>query len=227
MATDPPRIDAVVFDLDGVLVQSEHLWDEARRELVAEEGLEWPDGATQAMMGMSSPEWSAYVRDEIGVRRSAGDINAEVVERLRAHYREQIPWLPGAQDAVRRLAERWPLGLATSSNREVIEEVLDAGLRDLFQVTVSSEEVARGKPSPDVYEEALRRLGTEPGHSAAIEDSTNGLLAADAAGMAVVAVPNDAHPPERRALERAGVVLDSLDDLTPEAVERAAGRKPS
>jgi HAD superfamily hydrolase (TIGR01509 family) len=170
------------------------------------------------MMGMSSPEWSAYLRDEIGVKRSAQEINDDVVERLRAHYREQIPWLPGAQDAVRRLAERWPLGLATSSNREVIEEVLDAGLRDYFQVTVSSEDVARGKPSPDVYEEVIRRMGVEPAVCAAIEDSTNGLLAAAAAGMVVIAIPNEAHPPEERGLAVAAAVLHSLDELTPDAV---------
>ncbi|MFL5782741.1 MAG: HAD family hydrolase [Thermoleophilaceae bacterium] len=215
-------IDAVVFDLDGVLVQSEEVWDGARRELAAEAGVPWPAGATDAMMGMSSPEWSRYVHEEVGVPASPEEINADVLRRVQAEYRRAVPWIPGAREAVRRVGARWPLGLATSSNREIVDLVVEeGGFRDLLGVTVSSEEVGAGKPAPDVYLEAARRLGVDPARAAAVEDSTNGLRSAAAAGMRVIAVPNPAHPPKQRGLDAAQVVLESIDQLDEAAVEPA------
>lgn len=215
-------VAAVVFDLDGVLVDSEQVWDTARRELVEETGGEWRDGATEEMLGMSSPEWSAYVRDELGVALEPPEISSRVVDHLAEHYRRELPLLPGAQDAVRRMAARWPLGLATSSNREIIDLFLElSGLAGCFAATLSSEEVARGKPAPDVYLEVVRRLEAEPARCVAIEDSTSGLRSAAAAGLAVVAVPNPHFPPEPDAVALADVVLDSLDELTAERVEHA------
>jgi HAD superfamily hydrolase (TIGR01509 family) len=212
-------LEAVVFDLDGVLVQSEEIWDAARRALVAESGLVWPPDATAAMMGMSSREWSRYVHGEIGVPMEPEEINAGVLRRVQERYRRQVPWIDGARDAVTRIGAAWPLGLATSSNREIIDLVVEAGgFEELFAVTVSSEEVERGKPAPDVYLEATRRMGVDPAACAAIEDSTNGLLAAAAAGMTVVAIPNPAHPPDEKALAEAAVVLDSIDRLEPEVL---------
>jgi HAD superfamily hydrolase (TIGR01509 family) len=172
------------------------------------------------MMGMSSVEWSRYMHERLGLPEPAAEINAEVVRRMLERYREQLPLLPGATDAVRRLAARWPLGLASSSNRELIELALEtAGIDELFQVTVSSEEVERGKPAPDVYVEAVKRLGTAPERAAAVEDSHNGILSARAAGMRVIAVPNPHFPPRPEALAEADVVLGSLAELTPDAVE--------
>jgi HAD superfamily hydrolase (TIGR01509 family) len=212
-------VEAVVFDLDGVLVQSEELWDAARRELAEEHGVEWPDDATDAMMGMSSKEWSRYMHDEVGVSDPPEEINGKVLAWVEKRYREDLPWIPGAREAVRRIGERLPLGLATSSNREIIDIVVEVGgFEDLLEVTVSSEEVERGKPAPDVYLEATRRMGVDPAATAAVEDSTNGLLAAKAAGMRVIAIPNDAHPPAEKGLTVADVVLDSIDDLTPEVI---------
>ena len=213
-------IEAVVFDLDGVLLDSEQLWDETREQLAKERGGRWHDRAQRDMMGMSSREWSRYMHETIGLPESPEDINREVVERLAAAYREQLPVIPGAREAVERLAARWPLGLASSSNRELIDLALELlGVRHLFKTTVSSEEVARGKPAPDVYLEAARRLGVDPAHTAAIEDSHNGILAAKAAGMRVIAIPNRHFPPDERALEQADLVLDSPAGLTAEAVE--------
>jgi HAD superfamily hydrolase (TIGR01509 family) len=210
-----PTIDAVVFDLDGVLVQSEEIWDGMRRELAADHGVEWPAGATDAMMGMSSTEWSRYMHDEVGVPLEPERINAEVLRRVEDRYRQGPPWIPGALEAVRRIGARWPLGLATSSNREIIDLVIDSGdFAELFRATVSSEEVASGKPAPDVYLEAVRRLEAVPERCAAIEDSTNGLLSASAAGLRVIAVPNAAHPPATRGLDVADIVLDSISALT-------------
>ena len=207
-------IAAVVFDLDGVLVDSEHLWDRARRELVAEVGGEWGDDATKAMMGMSSLEWSRYMHDELSVDVPPEQISAAVVERLERLYREELPLLPGARETVIALAATWPLGLASSSNREIIDLVLElAGLREYFVATVSSEEVARGKPAPDVYLAAARRLDVPPAECVAVEDSTNGLRSAAAAGMTVIALPNWRFPPWGDALRLAAAVVSSLDEL--------------
>ncbi len=216
-------IGAVVLDLDGVLVDSEQVWDAARRELVDERGGVWRDDATRAMMGMSSLEWSRYMHDELGVELDPASISAAVVAKVEQFYRRELPLLPGAREAVRALATRWPLGLASSSNREIIDLVLElAGLADAFTATVSSEEVPRGKPAPDVYLEAARRLEVAPGDCAAVEDSTNGLRAAAAAGMTVIALPNAAFPPAEDALRLATAVIDSLDELRPSLPALAA-----
>jgi len=212
-------IRAVVFDMDGVIIDSEHIWDEVREQLARDwDGAYGPE-AQRAMMGMSAPEWSAYMHEAVGIEAAPEEINAEVVRRMRDRYHEELPVLPGAVDAVRRLREKLRLAVASSSNRELIEAVLETlELTDSFEQVVSSEEVPRGKPAPDVYLEATRRLRLDPGHCVAVEDSTNGLLAAAAAGLAVVAYPNRRFPPTADALERAALVVDSLDDLTPESL---------
>jgi HAD superfamily hydrolase (TIGR01509 family) len=213
-------IDAVVFDLDGVIFDSEELWDGVRETLAKERRGHWSERAQSDMMGMSSPEWSRYMHDVVGLEESPEEINREVVRRMLDSYAQELPLIAGAADAVRRLAARWPLAVATSSNREIIDGGLEAaGIRDRFRVTVSSEEVARGKPAPDVYLEAARRLGFEAARCAAIEDSSNGIRAAAAAGMRVVAIPNRRYPPSEDALAKAASVLDSIAELTPEVVE--------
>ena len=210
-------IEAVVFDLDGVIVDSEQVWDDVREQLAHERGGTWHDGAQADMMGMSSPEWSRYMHERIGLAESPEEINDEVVARMRERYRESLPLIDGAVDAVRRLAGEFTLAVASSSNRSLIEVVLEqAGLRELFAVVVSSEEVARGKPAPDVYVEAARRLAVEPARCAAIEDSSNGIRAAHAAGMRVIAIPNAHYPPAADALELADVVISSVHELTPD-----------
>jgi HAD superfamily hydrolase (TIGR01509 family) len=216
----PRLIRAVIFDLDGLLLDSESAWDGGRKALVAEHGLEWREGASEAMLGMSAPEWSRYVHDELGVPLEPPAISDRVVEHVLGSYEKRLPLLPGADAAVARLAERWPLALASSSNKSVIDRVMEtSGWGEVFRVWVSSEEVARGKPAPDVFLEAARRLDVDPRGAAGIEDSHNGILAADAAGLRVIAIPNHEFPPGEEALERAAVVLDSLEQLTPEIVE--------
>ena len=213
-------VEAVVFDLDGVLVDSEHVWDEVREELARERGGRWHEGAQRDMMGMSSPEWSRYMHDVIGLEEPPDEISAEVVRRLAARYREKLPLIPGAREAVLRLAERWPLAVASSSNRPIIDLVLErSGLDSAFQAIVSSEEVARGKPAPDVYLEAARRLGVAPARCAAVEDSHAGILSAKAAGLRVLAIPNRRYPPDPDALAAADDVLSSLDDLIPDRID--------
>ncbi len=212
--------EAVIFDMDGVIVESEALWDEAREQLVKQTGGRWGAGAQRAMMGMASNEWSAYVRDELEVPLSAEQINDRVVAQLIDLYRERIPLIDGAVDAVLRAAERWPLAIASSSNRELIDLVVDlAGVADAFAVTVSSEEVGRGKPSPDVFLAAAERLGSDPGNCVVIEDSGNGVRAAVAAGMRVIAVPNREFPPAPEAIDLAHVVVDSVTEITNQLIE--------
>ncbi len=212
-------IDAVVFDMDGVIVDSEQVWDDVRETYTLESGGTYPASATHDMMGMSSLEWSRYMAETLGVPGTPEEINAAIVALMLGRYGESPPLIDGAVSAVRRLAARWPLAIASSSNPELIEVVLrSAGLLDVFPVSVSSQEVARGKPAPDVYLEAARRIGFEPSRCAAVEDSHNGIRAAKAAGMRVVAVPNPHFPPDEEAMRQADVVLDSIAELTPELV---------
>jgi len=212
--------EAVVFDLDGVLLDSEQVWDKVREQLVKQSGGRWHDRAQTDMMGMSSVEWSKYMHDQLGLAEAPAEISAEVVQRLEERYRRRLPLIDGAREAVERLAARWPLALASSSNREVIDLVLNlSGLAPFFRVTVSSEEVARGKPAPDVYLEAARELGVQPESCAAIEDSRNGIRSAKAAAMRVIAIPNPHFPPGEDTLALADVTVGSLSELTPSIVE--------
>lgn len=219
-------IAAVIFDLDGVLVDSEGVWNAARQQAARQHGGRWPADAQRAMMGMSSTEWSTYMHEELGVKLPPQEISDLVVSLLTEDYRRQLPLLPGAREVVTGLASRWPLALASSANRSVIELVLDlADLRGCFAATVSSEEVPRGKPAPDVYLEAARRLHVPPARCVAVEDSTNGLRSAKAAGMVVVGVPNREFAPNEEALRVADLTLDELAGLTPDRLDLLVGAR--
>lgn len=212
-------IEAVVFDMDGVLVDSEPVWERVRRRFVAAHHGHWAADAQDAMMGMSTAEWSAYVSADLRTGVAPPDVAEAVIADMAAAYREHLPLLPGAVDAVRALGARWPLAVASSSPRSLIETVLTtAGLRPAFAAIVSSEEVAAGKPAPDVYLEAAARVGFPAAACVAIEDSSNGLRAAAAAGCTVIAVPRPEYPPAPDALKTAKLIIASLTDLTPDAV---------
>jgi HAD superfamily hydrolase (TIGR01509 family) len=214
-------IQAVVFDLDGVIIDTEAVWEEVRRAYVAEYGKQFlPDSQTR-MMGMSTGEWSTHLSRDVGVPRTPEEVAADVLGRMAGRYREDLPLIPGSVDAVRRMAERFPVALASSSARILIDQVLKtAGLSDVFQVTLSTEEVPRGKPAPDVYLATASRLGLSPEVCAAVEDSSNGLRSAAAAGLAVIAVPHGIYPPAPDALEAASLVIDDLAELTVAAVDK-------
>jgi HAD superfamily hydrolase (TIGR01509 family) len=215
-------VEAVVFDLDGVIVDSEHVWDEVREALALERGGRWHEHAQADMMGMSAPEWSLYMHDVIGLSESPTEIDELVVDRLLERYSEELPLIDGAVDAVLRLGQSFRLALASSSNRPVIDSVLEnAGLTASFEVTVSSEEVARGKPAPDVFLDAAHRLGVPPQRCAAIEDSQKGIRAAHAASMRVIAIPNRRYPPPEDVLTLADIVLESVRDLDIDTVDDA------
>jgi HAD superfamily hydrolase (TIGR01509 family) len=218
-------IEAVVFDLDGVLIETEELWHEVREALARERGGRYGPDAQRAMMGMSSPEWSRYMHEVVGLGDEPDEIAAEVVRRMLARYAVELPLIDGAVEAVTALAARWPLAVASSSNRPLIDAALTAsGLAPLFRATVSSEEVARGKPAPDVYLEAARRLGVDAARCAAVEDSHAGIRSAKAAAMRVIAIPNRTFAPDEASLAAADVVLGSIRELDPDAVARATAR---
>ena len=213
-------IDAVAFDLDGTLIESERRWEAARREVTESSGGTWREDAQPSMMGLSTPEWIAYMQRELGVPLDADEIRRRVLERLEASYREQLPLVRGADAAVRRLADRWPLAVASSSPRELIELVIElAGLNGAFKAVVSSAEVAHGKPAPDVYVRACELLDSDPARTAAIEDSGPGVRSAAAAGMPVVLIPGTEFPPDAAVLEEADLVLDSIEELDVAALE--------
>ena len=212
-------IEAVVFDLDGVLIDSEPVWAQVREEVVVAHGGHWSPDAQPQMMGMSTAEWSAYMVSDLGVRLSAAEVAHVVIEGMAARYRSHLPLLPGALDSVRLMGSRFALGLASSAPRSLISVVLEAsGLRSSFAAVRSTEEEARGKPAPDVYVTVAGLLGAPAGSCAAVEDSSNGLRSAAAAGFAVIAVPRAEYPPAPDALALARLVLDGLPELTVAAV---------
>ncbi|MFF0315482.1 HAD family hydrolase [Micromonospora sp. NPDC005252] len=220
LGQDGPVVDAVVFDLDGVIVDSEPVWEEVRRAYVAAHGGSWQPDTQRRLMGMSTGEWARYLSGELGVRRSAEQVADEVVREMARRYTEHVPLIDSADEVVRRLAARWPLGLASSSPTRLIAAALDAtGLTGAFGATLSTEETERGKPAPDVYLTVARRLGVDPTRCAAVEDSSNGVRSAAAAGMKVVAVPHGSYPLDPDAAGLAVVTLGSIGELTPELVE--------
>ncbi|MDQ7992930.1 MAG: HAD family phosphatase [Propionicimonas sp.] len=216
---------AVVFDMDGTLTDTEAIWDVVRRGLAEADGLPWPDEATPAMMGMSTQQWSAYLSEVVGLPGSAKDAARRTIDGMVDAYRGGIEVLPGAPEVVYRLGARWRLGLASSSPRVLIDTALATlGITDQFATTLSTEELGgAGKPAPDVYLEVCRRLGVAPADAVAIEDAPNGIKAAHAAGMRLIAVPPHFHPPAADVLALADVVVDSLDEITTELVAELLG----
>ncbi len=212
---------AVVFDMDGILIETEPIWDRVRRRMAREDGLSWPDSSTPIMMGLSTREWAEHMTDVIGIRGTWDEVAERTIGGMAEEYANGgLPVLPGAVEAVRRMAGLAPTAIASSSPRRLIDLVVARlGLSDALSVTVSTEEVPRGKPFPDGYLRACELLGVAPTQAVAIEDSTNGVRSAHAAGMAVVCVPPAFHPPAPDTLALCGAVLSRLDELTEELVQ--------
>ena len=232
MNTDPPVPAAVVFDLDGVLIESEHLWEEMWTRYAARSGVTWTGADTAHVQGMSAPEWAAYLAERAGGGESAQECERAVVDDMVAALEAgRMEPYAGAAEMVREVAARVPTALATSAARRLIDAVLERhGLAADFRATVSSAEVDRGKPAPDVYLEAARRLGVDPAACVGVEDSSNGIRAAAAAGMTVVAVPNPTYPPKPDALERAARIADGVPGAHREILallDGVAARTPS
>jgi HAD superfamily hydrolase (TIGR01509 family) len=220
-------IEAVIFDLDGVLVDSEIWWHEVREAWAAALGRTWTFEDSHAVMGANSRGWARIMRERMGLQPGAdGAIEAAIVDGLVDRYRrEGPPRIDGAVEAARRIALTLPTAVASSAHRAVIDAALSAtGLDETIRVVVSSDEVEHGKPAPDVYLEAARRLGRPPSACLVVEDSRNGVLAGVAAGMTVVLVPNAAVPPAPGAHEAADLVVSRLADLDPAAIGPARRR---
>ncbi len=212
-------IQAVIFDMDGVLIDSEMVWHQVRRDFVVSHGGAWSEEDQKAVMGANSREWAEYIRNDCNVALPPAQIYADVVSRLREAYLDRLPLYEGAREVVEALALDYALGVASSSPLELVEFVLEsAGLRERFQALVSSDEVDRAKPAPDVYIEACRRLGSRPECTAAVEDSANGIRAAVGAGLATIAIPNRAFPPPSSVVGSARLVLGSIRELQPETI---------
>lgn len=209
-----PTIEAVIFDMDGLLVDSEVYWEASRREFCARHGCEWTAADENGVKGMNSLEWAAAITDRCGFDLSRREVVDGVVELMAAQYDRRLPLLPGAVEAVRAAAGKYRVALASSSPQELIERVLeDAAIRSCFAVTVSADSIGKGKPAPDVFLAAAHQLGVRPEHVAVVEDSTAGIRAGIAAGMRVIAVPNPHNPPDRAVLIGAFAVLSSLEDF--------------
>lgn len=212
-------VDAVIFDLDGVIVDSEPVWEEVRRRYVAEHGGRWQPDTQRRLMGMSTGEWSRYLSGELGVDRTPDQVAEEVIAEMTRRYAERVPLIPGADRVVRALADDWRLGLASSSPQRLIAAALAAtGLAETFAVTLSTEQTARGKPAPDVYLTVAQRLGVEPARCVAVEDSSNGVRSAAAAGMRVVAIPHAGYPLDPDAAAQAALALSAVTELSAQTV---------
>lgn len=225
MVEGTAEIEAIVFDLDGVLVDSEIWWHEVRADWATAHGRTWTIEDTRAVMGANSRGWARIMRERLDLDPGEElEIESAVVAGVVARFRRDgAPVIPGAVEAAERLAATYPVAIASSAHADVIRAALDAtGLARTIRIAVSSDEVEHGKPAPDVYLEAARRLGAEPSRCLVVEDSLNGVLAGRAAGMIVVLVPNGHVLPAPRTAELADLVLERLDQLDPTAVRRAA-----
>ena len=210
-------VAAVIFDLDGVIIDSEPVWETVRRGFVAESGGTWLPDSQRRLMGMSTAEWARYLAEDLAVPMAAEQVADEVVRLMVARYDVALPMIPGALEAVRRLSARWPLGLASSSPRRLIDTVLErSGLAASFKVTISTEEVPRGKPAPDVYLEVAKKLEVEPRACVAVEDSSNGVRSAVAAGMMTIALERPEYPVDPDARAGSAVSLTGIESLTVE-----------
>jgi len=213
-------LQAIIFDMDGLLVDSEPCWEQARRNMAAEYGRDWTADDQRHVMGVSTATWANYMIERLGLKMTPQALIERIVSDMQAVYRRQIPFMPGAIQAVRLAASHYPTGLASGSERRLIETVVnDAALLGQFQAVVCSDKLARGKPAPDIYLETARQLGLSPEACLCVEDSSNGILAGKAAGMKVIAVPDGRFQPNREVIRQADIVLKSLDEFSIEQIE--------
>lgn len=219
-----PDIQAVIFDLDGLLIDSEIVWNAVRSEVAAKQGVGWTNDDQRAVMGVSTAAWTAYMIDRLGLELTSEEVQKLVVERMIASYKKRIPFKPGATEVVKLAGAHYPLALASGSVRELIDLVVASPeFAGRFQVVVSADEVARGKPHPDVFLEAARRLSVPPEACVCLEDSGHGIDAGKAAGMRVVGVPDPRFMPSPESLGHADVVLGSLTEARLEHLSGTSG----
>lgn len=216
-------IKALIFDLDGLLVDSEPYWDEARRILAFDVGVhwDWNEDDQKAVMGRSTHEWVEYMIKRFNLAFSPRMVEEKIIDNMVRLYRQQIPFLPGAQETVSLAADNFITGLASGSPRSLIDSVTDdPTFRGKFQVALSGDQFERGKPAPDIYLATAAELEVQPGECVCFEDSGNGILAGKQAGMKVVAVPDNRFYPAVEIVAQADVVLESLHDFSLDTITR-------
>ena len=214
-------IEAVIYDMDGVLVDSEVYWDKSRVEFARDRGLVWTDEFQRLAMGRSTVGWATVMQEKLALDEPIDEIIAEMKARVIAHYEELMPARPGALESVAHLKRHFRVGLASGSPTDIIKAVLRiTGLDQIFEVMIYGDEVPRGKPAPDIYLEALKQLGVAPAVSLGIEDSANGLRALKAAGMFAVAAPSPDYPLPADVLALADAHITTLEDFTVDLVRR-------
>ena len=219
-------IEAIIFDMDGVLVDSEVYWDKSRVEYARDRGKDWTDDFQRLAMGRSTVGWARVMQEKLTLDESIEEIIAEMKERVIAHYEERMPTRPGALESVRHMKQHFRVGLASGSPTEIIKAVLRiTELDQLFEVMIYGDEVPRGKPAPDIYLEALKALGVSAAVSLGIEDSANGLRSLKAAGMVAVAAPSPDYPLPDDALALADAHITTLEDFTLELVHEIEHRR--
>ena len=208
-------ISAVVFDMDGLLIDTEPLWFRARSELFQAYGLTWTEADQVKCMGVSTAAWTELMADRLDGRLAPAEITADIVNRMVAYYQAgEVELLPGAQAALELCRSNYPVGLASGSHKRLLAAAVEGmQWQSFFDEILSSDDCATGKPAPDVYLEVMRRLGVQPAETAVIEDATSGILAGYAAGARVIAVPNRHLPPPDEVLSKADVVIDTLESL--------------
>jgi HAD superfamily hydrolase (TIGR01509 family) len=208
-------IDAVVFDMDGILVDSEVYWRECREAFARDRGLIWTAEDQHHAMGRNTLEWAQVMRERLKLDLSPEAIAEEMIQRVQARYEARLPLLPGALEAVHAVAGRYRMALASGSPPPIIRFVIDrAELQDVFEAVIYGEEMSHGKPAPDIYLETLRQLDLPPSQAVGIEDSANGVRALKAAGMIAVAVPSPGFSLPDDVLALADRVLDSMVQLS-------------
>ena len=214
-------IEAIIYDMDGVLVDSEVYWDKSRVEFASDRGKVWSDDFQRLAMGRSTVGWATVMQEQLGLDETIDDIIAEMKARVIAHYEERMPTRPGALESVALMQRHFRVGLASGSPTEIIKAVLSiTGLDQIFEVMIYGDEVARGKPAPDIYLEALKVLGVSPANSLGIEDSANGLRSLKAAGMFAVAAPSPGYPLPDDVLALADAHITTLEAFSPDLVRR-------
>jgi len=205
-------IKAVIFDMDGVLVDSEVYWLKSREEFARDLGKVWTDADQRMAMGRSTIEWAHVMKERLALGWSLERIMDDVMARVMAHFEERLPTRPGAIEAVHLAASQYRVALASGSPTKIIQHVMQlTGLDQIFEFMVYGDDIPNGKPAPDIYIEAMRLLGVSPAESVGIEDSGNGLRSLKAAGMHIIAAPSPAFPLSDELLQLADVKIDSLE----------------
>lgn len=214
-------IEAVIYDMDGVLVDSEVYWDKSRIEFARDRGLVWTDEFQRLAMGRSTVGWARVMQEKLALDEPIDAIIAEMKARVIAHYEARMPARPGALESVAHIKRHFRVGLASGSPTDIIKAVLRiTGLDQLFEVMIYGDEAPRGKPAPDIYLEALKQLGVAPAVSLGIEDSANGLRSLRAAGMFAVAAPSPDYPLPDDVLALAHAHITTLEDFNVNLIRR-------